>query len=137
MRWVICTWSGCCLVAQSCSTPLGPHGLQLVRLLCSWNSPGKSTGVGCFSLLRGIFPIQGSNLSPTLQADSVPLSHQGSPSWTLCTIKFSLLKPLSFLCNTLLTILVHFSYFIMPHCLGPALLLSIISILYFYLAGSL
>ena len=53
MRWVICTWSGCCLVAQSCSTPLGPHGLQLVRLLCSWNSPGKNTGMGSHSLLQG------------------------------------------------------------------------------------
>ena len=26
-----------------------------------WNSPGKNTGVGCHSLLHGIFPIQGSN----------------------------------------------------------------------------
>ena len=67
----------------------------------------------------GDLPNPGSNLSPTLQADSAPLSHQGSPSWTLCTIKFSLLKLLSFLCNTLLTILVHFNYFIMPHCLWP------------------
>ena len=31
------------------------------RLLCPWNSPGKSTGVGCQSLLQGIFPTQGSN----------------------------------------------------------------------------
>ena len=27
-----------------------------------WNSPGNSTGVGCHSLLQGIFPTQGSNL---------------------------------------------------------------------------
>ena len=26
-----------------------------------WDSPGKSTGVGCHALLRGIFPTQGSN----------------------------------------------------------------------------
>ena len=31
------------------------------RLLCPWVSPGKSTGVGCRSLLQGILPIQGSN----------------------------------------------------------------------------
>ena len=32
--------------------------------LCSWVSPGKNTGVGCHSLLQGIFPIQGSNPGP-------------------------------------------------------------------------
>ena len=38
------------------------------------------TGVGCHFLLQGIFPTQGLNL-PLLhwQADSSPLSHQGSP----------------------------------------------------------
>ena len=43
----------------------------------------RDTGVGCRFLLRGIFLTQGSNPrlleSPTLQADSLPLSHQGSP----------------------------------------------------------
>ena len=44
--------------------------------------PGKNTGVGCHFLLQGIFPTQG--LNPHLlcllhwQADSLPLSHQGS-----------------------------------------------------------
>ena len=37
------------------------HGLQLTRLLCPWDSPGKSTVVGCHFLLQGIFPNQGSN----------------------------------------------------------------------------
>ena len=27
-----------------------PHGLQLTRLLCPWDFPGKSTGVGCHHL---------------------------------------------------------------------------------------
>ena len=31
-----------------------PHGLQPTRLLHPWDSPGKSTGVGCHCLLRGI-----------------------------------------------------------------------------------
>ena len=30
-------------------------------LLCSWNFPGKDTGVGCHFLLQGIFPTQGPN----------------------------------------------------------------------------
>ena len=29
-----------------------PHGLHPTRLLCPWDSPGKSTGVGCHPLLR-------------------------------------------------------------------------------------
>ena len=32
------------------------------RLLCSWDSPGKNTGVGCHALLQEIFLTQGSNL---------------------------------------------------------------------------
>ena len=32
------------------------------KLLCPWESPGKTTGVGCHVLLQGIFPTQGSNL---------------------------------------------------------------------------
>ena len=40
-----------------------PHGLQPTRLLCPWNSSGKNTGVGCYSLLQGIFLTQGLNPS--------------------------------------------------------------------------
>ena len=29
--------------------------------LCSWDSPGNNTGVGCHALLQVIFPTQGSN----------------------------------------------------------------------------
>ena len=50
------------------------------RLLCLWDSAGKNTGVRCHFLLQGIFPTQGSNLCPLhCQADSLSLSHQGSP----------------------------------------------------------
>ena len=45
------------------SNSLQPHGLQPTRLLCPWDSPGNSTGVGCHALLQGIFPTQGSNPS--------------------------------------------------------------------------
>ena len=50
---------------------LPPHGLQPARLLCPWNTLGKNTGVGSHSLLQGIFPTQGSNQFPALQADSL------------------------------------------------------------------
>ena len=30
------------------------YGLQPTSLLCPWNPPGKSTGVGCYALFQGI-----------------------------------------------------------------------------------
>ena len=30
----------------------------VIAFLCPWNSPGKNTGVGCHTLLQGIFPTQ-------------------------------------------------------------------------------
>ena len=75
------------------SNPLWPHGLQPARLLCPWDFLGKNTGVSYRFLLQGIFLTQG--LNPRLlhwQADSLPLSHQGSPkisNWDLanCSIQ--------------------------------------------------
>ena len=86
------------------------------RLLCPWSFPGKNTGVGCPCLLQGIFPIQGSNLSPALASGfftTAPSNWSENISvvswfieklsvlWTwslLCFYKFSwiLLKLLSF-----------------------------------------
>ena len=45
-----------------------------------WNSPGQNTGMGCLSLLQGIFPTQGSNPG-LLHCRQIlyQLSHQGSP----------------------------------------------------------
>ena len=43
------------------SDSLRPHGPEPTRLLCPWDFPGKSTGVGCHFLLQGIFLTQGSN----------------------------------------------------------------------------
>ena len=76
-----CAYSDCCcyLVTRLFLTLLQMHGLQPTRLFCSWDFPGKNTGVGCHFILQGIFPIQG--LNPHLlhwQTDSLPLGHQGS-----------------------------------------------------------
>jgi len=38
-----------------------PHGLQPTRLLCPWDFPGKSTGVGCHRLLLILFLLPGIN----------------------------------------------------------------------------
>ena len=48
-------------VVQAYPDSLRPHGLQPHRLLCPWDFPGKSIGVGCHFLLQGIFPTQGLN----------------------------------------------------------------------------
>ena len=38
------------------------YGLKSTMLLSPWDSPSKSTGVGCHVLLQGIFPTLGWNL---------------------------------------------------------------------------
>ena len=75
---------------------LQPHGLQPARLLCPGNSPGKDTGVGCHSLLQGVFPTHGWNPG-LLECPRILycLSHEGSlsglvhlrsPLWTFSSI---------------------------------------------------
>ena len=65
-------------VTQFCLT-LWPHGLQPVRLLCPWGSPGKNTRMCSHSLLQGIFLSQGLNPGLLLCRQILyHLSHQGS-----------------------------------------------------------
>ena len=61
MRWSSFLYVPSCSVAQSCPTLCNPVDCNPPGSL-SWESPGKNTGVGCHSLLQGIFPTQGSNL---------------------------------------------------------------------------
>ena len=49
-------------VTSVASDSLRHHGLSPIRLLCPWDSPGKTTAVGCLALLQGIFLTHGSNL---------------------------------------------------------------------------
>ena len=59
------------------------------RLLCPWDFPCKNTGVDCHFLLQGFFltwnlPDLGIKpASPSLQTDSLPLSNQGIPPFSL------------------------------------------------------
>ena len=70
----------CAHLLQSCPTLCDPMDNSPPG--CPWDSPGRSTGVGCHFLLQGIFPTQGSN--PHLlcllhwQAGSLPLAPQYS-----------------------------------------------------------
>ena len=68
------------MCTQSCPTLCDPMDCSPPRLLCPWNSPGKNTGVGCHSLLQGIFPTQESNLCLLHRRQILyQLSHQESP----------------------------------------------------------
>ena len=70
-----------CLVSQSCPTLCNLMDFSLPGSSIHGDSPGKNTGVGCYFLHQGIFPTQGLNLCLLLwQADSLPLSHLGSPT---------------------------------------------------------
>ena len=63
------------LVAQLCPSLCEPMDCSPPppRFFYPWDSPGKNTGMGCHSLLQGVFWNQGLNLGlPTLQADSLP-----------------------------------------------------------------
>ena len=71
----------CSVTANS----LRPHGLQPARLIYPWYFPGKNIGMGCHFLFQRIFLTQGLKRSPLCllhwQANSLPLSHLGSPEW--------------------------------------------------------
>ena len=89
------------------SDSLWPHGLYPTRLLCPWDFPGNSPGMGCHFLLQGIFPTQGSNPGlPHCKQMLHHLSHQGCPVmidskswkmmlWKCCTQYASKLGKLS------------------------------------------
>ena len=65
----------CVLSLQSCLTLCDPMGCSPPGSSVHGDSPGKKSGVGGHALLQGAVLIQGSKL----QADSLPLSHLGSP----------------------------------------------------------
>ena len=73
-----------CLVTQSCRILCNPMGCSPPGASVHGDFLGKNIGGGCYALLHEIFPTQGTEpRSPALQADSLPLSHQGSPYYML------------------------------------------------------
>ena len=62
------------------------------RLLCSWDSSGRNTGVGCHFLLQGIFPTQGLNSGLRHCVWIIYLlNHQGSCIPTYVSVFFQIL----------------------------------------------
>ena len=112
-------------VASAVPNSLWACGLQPTWLLCPWESPGKTTGVGCHALQQGIFLTQGANSGllclPRCQAGSLPLNHRGNPDLYSCLQKFSSdLCAVALLCwiffPVVLTLLLIFQM-----CLSPML----------------
>ena len=74
----------CCVLSQVDS--LRPYGLWPTRLLCSWDFPGKNTGVGCHLLLQenlpnpGIKPVCPVFLALTLTTEPPGKPYQNSES---------------------------------------------------------
>ena len=67
------------LVANSCSTLCDPIDCSPSGFSVMCDSPDKNTTVGCHLFFQEIFLTQGSNAHLLhWQADSLPLSHQGS-----------------------------------------------------------
>ena len=67
-------WKWSCSVM---SDPQRPHGLQPTRLLCPWDFPGKSTGVGCHCLLCCLMETFTNWTNAEL---SLPVWQEGQPS---------------------------------------------------------
>ena len=74
----------CVLSCSVLSDSLWPSGLQPTRLLCPWDFPGKNTGVGCFFLLHGIFPAQGSNTRHLISCTGQQILYHCT-TWKACT----------------------------------------------------
>ena len=74
------------------SKSLQPHERQPARLLCPWDFPGKSTGVGCHFLLRDLPIPEIKRGSPAMQADTLPTEPQGS----LYTLKTNIISKINY-----------------------------------------
>ena len=96
MHMYICKAQSLCCLSETVTTLLigyelshsvvsdssWPHGSQATKLLCSWDSPGKNTGVGNRSLLLGIFSTWGLNSGLLHCRDSLPSEPPGKPILT-------------------------------------------------------
>ena len=69
-----------CAVSQSCLTLCNPMDCSPPGSSIQGDSPDKSTGVGCHTLLQGIFPTQALNPSlPHCRCILYHVRHQGNP----------------------------------------------------------
>ena len=90
------TYAVMCLVTRSCPTICSPMDCSTPGSFVHRDSPGHRTGVGCYALLQGIFPTQGSNLGlPHCRKILYHLSYQGIPISLTCGISNTIQMHLS------------------------------------------
>ena len=83
---VVCVYTSRSVVSDSVT----PQTVACQAPLCSLNSPGKNTGVGCHSLRQGIFPNQGLNPGlPDCRWIFYCLSYQGTQILVTATSGYS------------------------------------------------
>ena len=132
-------WGAACMLSPFfVSDCMRPHGLQPARLLFPWDSPGKTTGVGCQALLQGTFPAQGSNsrLLPLTWIGRQVLYHQrplvGFPvgsdgeqrgNHILSLVSWPLLRR-KLLCILILWVISFLPSFLLPFLLASSILSS-------------
>ena len=73
------------------SDSLQPHGLLPTKLLCPWDSPGKNTWVGSYSLLQQIFHTQETNLG-LLHKQAIPYHWATKEATCQYTYKYIYIK---------------------------------------------
>ena len=61
---------------------LATHGLQPTRLLCPWDFPGKSTGVGCHLGLKAVVILQGKKTGSDQPADLKGFTGEAGDNWS-------------------------------------------------------
>ena len=76
----VCVCVCVCLIVQSCPMLCNPMDYSPTGFSVHGDYSGKNTGMGCYALLQGIFPTQGSNPDlPHCRQIVYHRSHQGSP----------------------------------------------------------
>ena len=90
--------SGAAKSLQSCPTLFRPHRRQPTRLPCSWDSPGKNTGVGCHCLLQCMKVKSESEVTQSCPTLSDTAAHQASPSMGLSRQEYWSGVPLNVKC---------------------------------------
>ena len=80
MHTCTCSNIRVCMCTSRAQLFATPWTVACTKLLHPWDFLSKSTVVGCYFLLQGIFPTQGSNPGlPHCRQTLYHLSHQGSP----------------------------------------------------------
>ena len=94
----------CAMSLQLCLTLCDPVDCCLLGSSVHGDFPSKSTGVGCHTLLQGIFPTQelNSRLLYLLhwQARSLSLAPPGKGPWNTNNIKIAILPQITYKSNT-------------------------------------